>query len=120
LPSRRDPGDVVLIISDLLTNPSALDFEPFRKGIDAFWLHRDPHGGPAAAVLRYRPGARLPRHRHTGWERVIMLSGSQADGQGVLRAGGVALNAPGTEHQVSSEEGCIALLIWERQPVMIE
>ena len=32
----------------------------------------------------------------------------------------VALNAPGTEHEVFSEEGCVVLLVWERQPIMLE
>jgi len=114
------PGGDPLIIHDLLTNVSALRFEPFREGIEAAWLHRDPHGGAAAAVLRYRPGARAPRHRHPGWERVILISGSQADAQGLLKAGDVALNAPGTEHDVFSEEGCLVLLVWERQPIMLE
>ncbi len=49
-----------------------------------------------------------------------MISGSQSDAQGLLRAGSVALNAPGTEHEVVSEEGCVALLVWERQPIMID
>ena len=109
-----------MIVADLLTHAAALAFEPFHEGIDAAWLHRDPDGGPAAAVLRYRPGARAPRHRHPGWERVILISGSQSDAEGVLRAGGVALNAPGTEHEVVSDEGCLALLVWERQPIMLE
>lgn len=104
----------------MLIDPSTLRFEPFREGIEAAWLHRDPHGGAAAAVLRYRPGARAPRHRHPGWERVILISGSQADAQGLLKAGDIALNAPGTEHEVVSEEGCVALLVWERQPIMLE
>jgi anti-sigma factor ChrR (cupin superfamily) len=110
----------ILILADLLTDPAALKFEPFREGVEAMWLHRDPDGGPATALLRYRPGARIPRHRHPGWERVIMISGSQTDAQGVLRAGGVALNAPGTEHEVVSEDGCLALLVWERQPIAVE
>ena len=118
--SRGHPGGDHLIIRDLLTNPSALHFEPFREGIEAAWLHRDPAGGAAAAVLRYRPGAKAPRHRHAGWERVIVISGSQADAQGLLKAGDVALNAPGTEHEVFSEEGCLVLLVWERQPIMLE
>ena len=71
-------------------------------------------------MLRYKPGARGPRHRHAGWERVILISGSQADARGLLKAGDVALNAPGTEHDVYSEEGCVALLVWERQPIILE
>ena len=51
---------------------------------------------------------------------MIVISGSQADAQGLLKAGDVALNAPGTEHEVFSEEGCLVLLVWERQPIMLE
>jgi anti-sigma factor ChrR (cupin superfamily) len=109
-----------VIVRGVLTDPAALIFEPLRDGVDVAWLHRDSDGGPAAAVVRYRPGARVPRHRHPGWERVIVISGSQADARGLLKAGDFALNAPGTEHDVVSEEGCLALLIWERQPIMLE
>jgi anti-sigma factor ChrR (cupin superfamily) len=51
---------------------------------------------------------------------VVVISGSQADAQGLIKAGDVALNAPGTEHEVISAEGCLALLVWERQPIMLE
>ena len=51
---------------------------------------------------------------------MIVISGSQADAQGLLEAGDVALNAPGTEHEVVSEEGCLVLLVWERQPIILE
>ena len=103
----------------LLTDANALTFEPFREGVEAAWLYRSPDGGPASAVLRYAPGARIPRHRHAGWEQVILLSGSQGDADGVVRAGGVAINPPGTEHDVYSEEGCLALLVWEKQPIIL-
>ena len=51
---------------------------------------------------------------------MIVISGSQSDAQGLLKAGDVALNAPGAEHDVFSEEGCLALLVWERQPIILE
>ena len=51
---------------------------------------------------------------------MIVISGSQADAKGLLKAGDVALNAPGTEHEVFSAEGCLVLLVWERQPIMLE
>lgn len=114
-----------MIYADLLTNVRALAdqgvlvFEPFRAGIEAAWLYRSPDGGPASALLRYQPGARVPRHRHAGWEQVILIEGSQTDDSGTVRAGGVVTNAPGTEHAVVSSDGCLALLVWERQPVIL-
>ena len=74
-------------------------------------------GGRGSALSA---GREAPRHRHAGWERVVVISGSQADAQGRIKAGDVALNAPGTEHEVFSEEGCVVLLVWERQPIMLE
>ena len=60
---------------------AALDWQPFRPGVEAHWLHRSPDGGPAAALLRYAPGSEVPRHAHidTGctalliWERAPRL-----------------------------------------------
>ena len=109
-----------MILPDLLGGLASLAFEPFRDGVEIAWLRRDPDGGPAAALLRYQPGARSPRHRHAGWEHVFVLSGDQSDAQGTLRPGGLAANPPGSEHQVVSAEGCVALLVWERQPIMLE
>ena len=75
--------------------------------------------GPAAAFLRYAPGARVPPHLHAGYEHVLILEGSQTDRTGRQGAGTVIINPPGTRHEVVSEEGCLALLIWER-PVIFD
>ncbi len=32
-------------------------WEPFRPGVTAHWIYREPDGGPAAVFLRYEPGA---------------------------------------------------------------
>jgi len=88
-------------------------FAPFRPGVDAWVLYGTPGAGPAAAVLRYRPGAKVPAHRHTGHEVVYVLSGSQSDERGTHRAGTLVLNVPGSEHEVESAEGCLVLVVWE-------
>lgn len=111
------------VLSGLINDPaglSGLAWEPFRDGIEVFWIYRTPDGGPAAALLRYRPGARVPRHWHAGWETIIMVEGSQADDHASYGPGSIIANPPGTEHHMVSPEGCTALLIWEKQPVFIE
>ena len=50
-----------------------LPFEPFREGVE---IHRLADGPAAAALLRYAPGASVPRHRHTGLETILVLTGS--------------------------------------------
>ena len=109
-----------MILPGLIADWRGMTFVPFREGIEAAWLYRSEDGGPASAILRYQPGARVPRHRHAGWETVILLEGSQSDDHGTVSAGGVAINRPDSIHAVESPEGCVALLIWERQPEILE
>jgi anti-sigma factor ChrR (cupin superfamily) len=94
-----------------------LRFAPFHPGVTRHILYGDA-AGASAALLRYEPGARVPRHEHLGFEHILVLDGAQSDEGGHYPAGTFAINAPGTAHQVWSEEGCVALLIWER-PVRI-
>lgn len=97
-----------------------LAFAPFRDGIEIAWLYRNGEHGPAAAFLRYAPGARVPRHLHAGYEHVLVLEGAQSDQNGRHAAGTLVVNPPGTSHSVASEEGCLVLIIWERPVVFLE
>jgi anti-sigma factor ChrR (cupin superfamily) len=97
-----------------------LAFEPFRDGIGVAWLYRNGEHGPAAAFLRYAPGARVPHHLHAGYEHVLVLEGSQRDRNGRHAAGSLVVNPPGTSHEVVSEEGCLVLIVWERPVVFVE
>lgn len=96
-----------------------IEWEPFRPGIEIFRLHGDGLRGSASALLRYAPGARLARHSHSGYEHILVLSGSQRDERGLYPTGTLVVNAPGSEHSVSSDEGCVILAIWEA-PVAFE
>ncbi|MBZ0161379.1 MAG: cupin domain-containing protein [Notoacmeibacter sp.] len=95
-----------------------LAFEPFRDGVDIHWLDRGDNDSASAAVLRYAPGARVPRHRHTGLETIIVLDGVQSDENGDYPAGTLVLNAKNSEHSVWTDTGCAVLIVWER-PVII-
>jgi anti-sigma factor ChrR (cupin superfamily) len=106
------------VFSNLLASTLPLAFEPFRPGVELARLYQASPEGFSAALLRYAPGARVPRHRHHGFEHIFVLSGSQADEQGLYGAGALIVHAAGTEHSVTSEEGCLVLAIWE-QPVEI-
>lgn len=101
------------------TLASARGWEPFRAGIDISRLYGDGQRGPAAAFLRYQPGAAVPLHRHTGYEHVFVLDGSQRDHNGVHSTGTLVINPPGSRHQVISDAGCLVLVIWEK-PVVFE
>ena len=69
-------------------------------------------GPPAAALLRYAPGAAVPAHRHTDYEHILVLRGSQRDADGHYPAGTLLVSPPGSWHAVGSEAGCLVLAIW--------
>jgi anti-sigma factor ChrR (cupin superfamily) len=110
---------VIANLQALASDPERLEWKPLRPGIDMHRLYQHGSDGPAAAFLRYQPGATLPRHRHTGVEHIFVLAGSQQDERGFYRAGAFVVNPPGSAHNVSSVDGCIVLVLWER-PVNFE
>ncbi len=108
----------VILPQALSRDPAGLAWQPFRAGIEVSWLYRNGDHGPAAAFLRYAPGAGVPHHLHAGYEHVMVLQGSQSDHNGRHSAGALVINPPGTSHEVVSDEGCIVLIIWER-PIIL-
>lgn len=106
-----------LVLTDLLAQAQSVEFSwtPLHPGVDEHRIYGEHDGdGPVASILRYAAGARVPYHRHEGYEHVYILAGSQRDPRGTHRAGTLVINPPGSRHQVSSDDGCIVLLIWER------
>src|SRR4051794_29795903 len=95
---------------------STQGYEPFRPNIEIRPLYRTLNGGPAAAVLRYEPGASLASHSHDGYEHILIREGEQTDERGTYGAGTLVVNPPGTGHSVTSRTGCVVLVIWEKQP----
>lgn len=65
-----------------------IPFEPFRGGVE---IHYIKSGSPAVALLRYAPGANVPRHLHTGLETILVLEGAQLDERGKYQAGDFVL-----------------------------
>lgn len=95
----------------------SLPFQPFRDGVEICMLWQ---GGPDVALLRYAPGASVPRHRHTGLETILVLTGSQSDDNGRYGAGSLMFNPAGSEHRVWSEDGCTVLIQWEKPVEFLE
>ena len=91
------------------------EFEYFREGVEICRLVR---GEPELALLRYAPGASVPKHLHMGLETILVLEGSQSDEFGHYGPGALVANPEGTVHSVSSPEGCVVLIQWTK-PVKI-
>ncbi|MFN3687050.1 cupin domain-containing protein [Salinarimonas sp.] len=110
---------------DGLGNLDALPFEsyrqPGREGVEIFRLYDTTDTGPvgpSAALVRYRPGAKVERHIHPGYELIFVLQGELINDAGRHPAGTLEVCEPGSSHALSSETGCIFLVVWE-QPVQL-
>lgn len=104
-----------LAFADLLqyaAEPDRLSWETLRPGVQFHALYGAPGAGPAAALLRYAPGALVPEHRHTDYEHILVLHGSQHDADGHYPAGTLLVSPPDSRHAVASDEGCVVLAIW--------
>lgn len=95
-------------------------WQPFRPGVEIARLYGDGVQGASAALLRYAPGASVPRHEHTGHEHIVVLWGAQRDDRGTYTAGTCLIHGPGTHHAVASEQGCVALAIWHHPIRVLE
>ena len=94
----------------LYVNAADVPWVERRPGV--FWkvLWQDGEGRKAI-LMRYEPGATIPRHRHVGDEQIWVLEGSIADEAGVSRAGTYARRPPGCVHSVRSESGALVLAV---------
>lgn len=109
-----------LLLADLPGRLDELEWEAFLPGIDRHWLYSVSADGPAAALLRFEPGAAVPLHEHRGYEHIFVLKGSQTDENGTAAVGSLLVHAPGTRHRVASKEGCVVLAIYEKPVKFLE
>lgn len=114
------PAESRVIPLQLAALRDSLQFVPFRPGVEIAWIYGEGVPGPAAAFLRYAAGAVVPAHRHEGYEHILVLEGAQADARGRYASGTLIVNAPGSQHQVSSAEGCLVLAIWEKRVAFLD
>jgi anti-sigma factor ChrR (cupin superfamily) len=80
-----------------------------RPGVHWKVLWQD--GDRKAVLMRYEPGAVIPRHRHLGDEQIFVLEGSVSDDTGTCTAGNYARRPPGCVHTVRSPGGALVLAV---------
>jgi anti-sigma factor ChrR (cupin superfamily) len=97
--------------------PDNIVWRPFFPGVEIHRIYGDGRNGPSAALLRFQPNGRVPLHEHTGYEHILVLSGSQEDENGIATAGALVVSAPGSRHSIVSREGCFVLAIYEKPVV---
>jgi anti-sigma factor ChrR (cupin superfamily) len=64
-----------------------------------------------AALARFEPGAKLPKHKHIGDELIFVLEGSNADESGEVLAGNMNYRPNGCVHTVSTKNGATVLAV---------
>jgi anti-sigma factor ChrR (cupin superfamily) len=80
-----------------------------RPGVHWKVLHEE--GDRRTVLVRYDPGAVIPRHRHLGDEQIFVLEGSVTDDTGTCVAGDFARRPPGCVHAVRSAQGALVLAV---------
>lgn len=90
------------------------DWQPLAEGVFISTLYETGDYSSRAALLHYLPGAQVASHQHAGFEHILILQGSQFDGDAMYEAGTLVIHKPDTRHTLYSPEGCIALGIWEK------
>ena len=80
-----------------------------RTGVH--WKILWEEGDRRAVLMRYEPGAVIPRHRHLGDEQIWVLEGSVVDDTGTCTAGNYARRPPGCVHTVCSPAGALVLAV---------
>jgi quercetin dioxygenase-like cupin family protein len=78
-------------------------------------LYQDQRTGAEHYIVRYRPGTRARRHRHTAAHTIVVLDGRMMiDGQ-ILGPGGYAHHPGDTTmlHEPAGDEGCTFVLIFD-------
>ena len=80
-----------------------------RAGVH--WKVLWEEGDRRAVLMRYEPGATIPRHRHLGDEQIWVLEGSVVDDTGTCTAGNYARRPPGCVHTVASPKGALVLAV---------
>jgi anti-sigma factor ChrR (cupin superfamily) len=104
----------------LVAEQENLPWLPFQEGVDIHRLYGDGLTGPTAALIRFRPGGKVPLHEHLGYEHIFVLSGSQRDNLTTSSAGALIVSPPGGQHTIVSDSGCIVLAIYEKPVRFLE
>lgn len=90
-------------------DPAGQPWEQRRPGVHWKVLWRDVDR--QTVLVRYDPGATVPRRRHLGEEQIFVLENSVSDDTGTCSAGQFARRPPGCVHTVESLHGALVLAI---------
>jgi anti-sigma factor ChrR (cupin superfamily) len=88
----------------------------FVPGVTVKPLSVDVERDTATILMMFEPGARVPAHDHAGAEDSFVISGSCRIGDSYLLKGDFHHADAGTSHaEIVSDEGCVLLLVVDRE-----
>jgi anti-sigma factor ChrR (cupin superfamily) len=88
----------------------------FVPGVTVKPLSVDVERDTATILMMFEPGARVPAHDHAGAEDSFVISGSCRIGESYLLKGDFHHADAGTTHaEIVSDEGCVLLLVVDRE-----
>lgn len=70
-------------------------------------------------LLKFEPGAKYPYHNHPGGEELFVLEGSVVIADQTLSAGDYLYTPVDFKHSVTTETGCILLLMIPEEVVIL-
>ena len=86
-------------------NLSEIAWADAMPGVHQKPIWHDKETRRRAALVRFDPGARLPRHKHAGDELIFVIEGSNADESGEVLTGNMNYRPNGCIHTVTSKNG---------------
>ena len=90
-------------------------WEPTKfPGVWQKMLYKEEDDSAFTALMKFEPGARLPKHAHTDIEQTFVLQGSLVDEDGACTAGNFVWRRSGSVHDAWSPNGGIFLGIFRR------
>ena len=85
----------------------AMDWTQPAPAVRCKVLYRDDRTGLSCVLFNFAPGAKTPRHVHTGLECTYVIEGSLEDHDSVISAGNFAVRRAGSVHQARAPEGSL-------------
>jgi anti-sigma factor ChrR (cupin superfamily) len=102
-----------LVPDSTYVDVDAIPWQPTRfPGVEAKTLMENKATGMSTVLMRWAPGAHLPRHEHVEIEQTYVLAGSFADHAGVCTAGNFVWRRKGSRHEAWTDEGCLLLAVF--------
>ena len=98
------PGSETIVLSDIA-------WAEAMPGVKQKPLWQDKTTKRRAMLVRFEPGAKLPKHRHVGDEIIFVIEGSNFDESGEVMTGEMNFRPDGCTHTVGTRNGATILAL---------